>query len=219
MRKNWIVWHQGKSCRGRLSHRHKCWQWPLFLCWALPQHSQQADTISESPSTWLTLFAPHWWPHPTQLSGPTKLFPVAFPYKWLVLTNASDFPKFSQTSSMWPQWALYLLLWCPRPSTRSSGPSFTAWPCLGTYKLSTSSNHLQIALQLMMGGLRQHTGGGWPWPSPHRRPQSQCTQWTASDHIKAPPPTISTSDTLKEKIWWAPEPVQSPAVWGGPLHR
>ena len=42
-------------------------------------------------------------PCPTQLSGPPKLFPVAFPYEWLVLAHASDFPKSSQTSSIWLQ--------------------------------------------------------------------------------------------------------------------
>ena len=37
-------------------------------------------------------------PCPTQLLGPSNLFPMAFPYEWLVLAHASDFSKFSQTS-------------------------------------------------------------------------------------------------------------------------
>ena len=60
--------------------------------------SQQAGAISETPSTWLTLFAPprrspetpsHPTYHPTQ---------TAFPYEWLVLAQASQLPKSYQTS-------------------------------------------------------------------------------------------------------------------------
>ena len=68
-----------------------------------------------------TLVVP-WGPCPTQLSGISKLFPVAFLCKWLVLAHASGFPKFSETSSIWLQWRPYLYLsWsCPRPNTSSS---------------------------------------------------------------------------------------------------
>ena len=65
----------------KLSPRQNCWQRPLFLFCAFPAQSQQADAISETPSTWLTCLT-----HPddslkccpTQLSSPPKLFPVAF---------------------------------------------------------------------------------------------------------------------------------------------
>ena len=40
--------------------------------------------------------------NPTQLSGPPQLFPVTFPYEWLVCAPASDFPKFSQKSTSGP---------------------------------------------------------------------------------------------------------------------
>ena len=40
----------------------------------------------------------------------------------------------------------------------------------------------------MPGGLEKNTGGGRPWPAPPRRLRSQCTQWTASDHVEASPP-------------------------------
>ena len=85
-------------------------------------------------------------PCPIRLSGPPKLLVVAFSHKWSVLAHASDFPKISQTSSIWPQCILYLLLGGPTPGNSSSQPWFTAWPCLGTSKPSTSSNHLQTAL-------------------------------------------------------------------------
>ena len=40
-------------------------------------------------------------PCPTQISGPCKLFSVAFTYEWSILVHVSDFPKTSQTSSIW----------------------------------------------------------------------------------------------------------------------
>ena len=58
---------------------------------SLSSQSQQADTIPKSPSAWLTRFTV------------PKTFPVAFPYKWPLLAHATDFPKISQTSSLWPQ--------------------------------------------------------------------------------------------------------------------
>ena len=85
-------------------------------------------------------------PCPTQLSDPPKLFPVAFLYKWLVLTPASDFSKFSQTSSIWLLQAPYFLLTCLRPSTSSTWPWFTGWSGLGTSNPSTSSGHLHTTL-------------------------------------------------------------------------
>ena len=80
-------------------------------------------------------------PHPTKITGPLKLFIVTFPYKWPVLAHASDFPKISQTSSIWPQCAPYLLLSGPSPSTSSNWHS-SHW---GPSKPSTSNSHLQIA--------------------------------------------------------------------------
>ena len=65
--------------------------------------SQQVRTISETSSTWLTLFMLLWrFPEalcPTQLKGPPKLLTVAFPYEWLVLAHAPQLPKFSQISN------------------------------------------------------------------------------------------------------------------------
>ena len=136
-----IVWHQGESW-GKLS----------------PQRNRSASTahcsFSEpSSQSWqvgaiLRLHQPgsHCWPHPgdplrpcpTQLSGPPKLFPGAFPYEWFVLAHVLDFPSFSQTSS--------ISLRGPRPITSISWPWFTAWPLLGTSHPSTSSSHLQITL-------------------------------------------------------------------------
>ena len=112
----------------------------LFLFWGTPHsltHTQswQAGTISGSPSTWLTLFSSPWCflrSHPTQLVGPPKLFPMAFPYKWPILVHASYFPKISQKDSIWRQHALYLSLTGPRPRTSGSQPWFTVWLRLDT---------------------------------------------------------------------------------------
>ena len=53
---------------------------------------QQAGDISETPSTWLTLFDPHplgdpQWLCPTQLTGPPKLLSHRNGWSWLILHN------------------------------------------------------------------------------------------------------------------------------------
>ena len=60
----------GLWLEGQLSPRQKYWQRPLSLFLSSTPHSWQADAISESPSTWLSLFIQPWWfpntlPHPT----------------------------------------------------------------------------------------------------------------------------------------------------------
>ena len=134
---------------GQLSPRQKCWQRPLFLFGALTPQRWPAGFISETH-----IYMTHCLTHPgdfmrlclTHLVGPTKLFPVAFPNKWLILAHASDIPKFSQTGGIWLQRALCHLLSCPRSDTSSSQPWFTAWPCLGISKPITRSSHLEITL-------------------------------------------------------------------------
>ncbi|KAF6130891.1 hypothetical protein HJG60_007848 [Phyllostomus discolor] len=72
---------------------------------------------------------PHCWPHPddslrlcpTKLTDPPRLFPLSFLYHWPALAHASDFPKISQTSSIWPQPALYFLLSGLMPALAASG--------------------------------------------------------------------------------------------------
>ena len=85
-------------------------------------------------------------PSLSQLSGPPKLFPVHYPYKWPGLTHALDLTKICQTSSIWPQCVPYLSLSGPTPGTSSIWPWLLVWPLLGTSKLSRSSSHLQVAL-------------------------------------------------------------------------
>lgn len=60
-----------------------------------PSVQTQAATISEYPSTWLTLFLfPNSLrPCHIQIWGTPKLLPVAFLYKWHVLGHASIFLK------------------------------------------------------------------------------------------------------------------------------
>ena len=90
--------------------------------------------ISETPSTWLILFGPPWrspetLPHPTY-----RLTQAAFPYEWLVLAHAAQFPKSSPTAaaglSEHQAWNLK--------------PSFTAWLRLEIFKPSTSRSHLRL---------------------------------------------------------------------------
>ena len=64
--------------------------------------SLQVGAISETPSTWLTLFAllrisPE--TCPTQFTGAPKLLIVTFLYEWLVLARVSQLPKSHQTSN------------------------------------------------------------------------------------------------------------------------
>lgn len=58
-----------------------------------------SESPSESPSPGSLCFPcssdfPR--PHPTQLSGPSKMLPVTFSYKWSILVHAEDFPEIPQ---------------------------------------------------------------------------------------------------------------------------
>ena len=80
-----------------------------------PPQSQQTGALLESPSTWLKLFdlpwrSPETLPHTTYRS-----MQAGFPYEWLVLTHASQFPNpFKQQ----------LASVSPRPGTSSNQPGF-----------------------------------------------------------------------------------------------
>ena len=58
-----------------------------------PQN-QQEGAISETPSTWLTLFAPSW--RSSETLAHSNLT-VTFPYECLVLAHASQLPKSDET--------------------------------------------------------------------------------------------------------------------------
>ena len=65
--------------------------------------SWQAGDIFETPSTWLTLFAPPWRSpevQSTQIIGPPKLLTETFPYEWLVLAHASQTPIKQTTAGL-----------------------------------------------------------------------------------------------------------------------
>ena len=49
-------------------------------------------------------------------------------------------------------------------------------------------------LTAQAGWPRENSDGGWPWPATPRKPQGQRTQWTATDHVRAPPPCPCTAD-------------------------
>ena len=65
--------------------------------WAPHKEPVWGSTVSESPSTRLKLVIPSdsLRPHPNQPEDPHKLLPVAFPYEWPVLANASDLSQIS----------------------------------------------------------------------------------------------------------------------------
>ena len=133
--RNWSVQHQGESWGGSFLPGGSAGRGHWSFSEPSPPHSHRASgrvsylRLHQSSSHCLP------WPGDSrpclsQLLGPPKLFPVAFQYKWLVLAHASDFPKFSQTSSVWLQGAPYISLSCPRPSSSSNQPWFTDWPHL-----------------------------------------------------------------------------------------
>ena len=136
---NYLAWRQemGSSfLPGRSAGRGHC---------SFSEHSP--DRTTETPSTSLTLLASHSLKLcPDQHLSSPKMFPVDFPYEWLVLAHASDIPKLSQTSSIRLQQDPHLSLNWSRSSTNSSRLQFTAWHYLGTTTPSTSNIHLQIAL-------------------------------------------------------------------------
>ena len=65
--------------------------------------SWQAGVISETPSTWLTLFDLHWRSPETPTHPTYEPTQADFLYEWLVLAHASHLPKSSQTSNSWLQ--------------------------------------------------------------------------------------------------------------------
>ena len=148
----------------------------------------------------------YWW----LIESSINYFPVAFPYQWPALAHASDFPKISQTSIIWPWWALFLSLSVPRPGTSDRQPWFAAWPLLGTSKLNTSSSHLQIAVLLMPGGPGQNTGSGWSlglYLLGAPEPVLPVNGFWPHFRTTQPPPQ---SDTLKRQtraysVKWVPE--------------
>ena len=159
-----------------------------------------------------------WGSAPPQLLGPPKLFPVAFPYKWPVLAHASDFPKISQISSIWPWHAPYLLLSGPiltlAIASLGSHLDFTWTPLspgqvAATYRSLCSSfwvvpGEAQAVADLglyLTGGLRASTPNGQ-------------LQTTLKHH-----PTTATSNTLKGGLSrHLSSAGVRPALQGGILH-
>ena len=154
---NWITRHQGKSWRTAFSQTEVLAEtiFPL-LSSSLTEPAGRCriwDSINLANIVCPMLMIP------TQFSGPPQLFPVAFPYELLALAYASDFPKFSQTNSIWLQWAPYFSLSCSRPGNSSNWPLFTAWPLLGTSKQPSAVCFLANAVC----DPGQNTVTGWPW--------------------------------------------------------
>ena len=80
---------------------------------------------------------------------------------------------------------LYILLSGPRPGISNSQPRFTAWLHLRTSMPSTSSSHLKLLYSSCK--VADHRWGltlaCTTW-----KPQSLCTQSTATDHVRTQPP-------------------------------
>ena len=74
--RNWRVWHQGTSSGTAFSQKERQTEAvvPSFSPHPTESQSQQADAISETPSTWLTLFA-QTWRFPETPSHPTCIPP------------------------------------------------------------------------------------------------------------------------------------------------
>ena len=109
--------------------------------------SCQAGAISETPSTWLTLFDPPWrspetLPHPNY--NPTP--PAALPYEWLVLAHIVQLSKSSQTSNSWPQGAPGTALLA---GSLASGLGFT-WESLSPAQVAAISDCF-IAYRVALG--------------------------------------------------------------------
>ena len=105
-----------------------------------PQN-QQAGVVSQTPSTWLTLFSLLWRSPETLYRPSYQSTQAAFPFEWLVLAPASQLPKSSQTSNSQP----------PRPPQPPRVPS----PCTVAPDLILAANSLDSQL-----------GFTWEPPSP-----------------------------------------------------
>ena len=167
--------------------------------------SQQAGAISETPSTWLPLFATPWWfpealPHPTFRHNRTVSSGCSIPL--LVLAYASDFPKFSQVSSIWLQQAPYLSLRGPRLALAAAGfgsqlglswalpsPAQVAAICRLLSGLCCvtldRTQAVEIKAQLQQGVCTDHTVGT-PW-EPTWATGKLC-HWTLQDTYYIRPP-------------------------------
>ena len=128
------------------------------------------------------------------------------PFQWLFHTIGlstlmlETFLKISQTSSIWPLHIPYLWPGDPKSSTSSSQPWCAAWPLLGFSKPSTSI--VASICRLFCSLCRAAPGSTQAVAdlAPSRRPQSQCTWWTASDHSGLQPYPLHEQHTLEAKL-------------------
>ena len=101
---------------------------------------------------------------------------------------ASQLPKFYQTRNSCPQWA---------PGGALAAASLDAqlafrWEFQSPAQVAAISG----CFIAQAGCPGQNIGGGWSWPAPGN-PKDQYTQWTATDHIRGPPPCPCTADLHK----------------------
>lgn len=116
-----------------------------------------------------------WRPH-TQLVGPTKPFLMVFYTNGLSCLMP---PKTSQTSNIWPLHTLYFLLSGPGPVlvAISLGLQFGfSWETSSQGQVAAICTFLFSSCQVAPGRAQALAD-----VAPPRRPQSQCTQWRASD--------------------------------------
>ena len=144
---------------------------------------------------------------------------MAFPYKWVVLAHASDFPKFSHTSSIWLQQEPIPLAKLPQAwryltATSLASQSGFAWPPPSPAQVAAICRALRSLYQVALGGtgvaadLGLHLPGG-----PRASTPAAELQMTLKHHS-----TTSTSSTLKGGTQQYQSPtVISPSLWGGLL--
>ena len=156
------------------------------------------------------------WSFPEALHHPTfrpTLFPVSFSNEWPILSHASDFSDIFQTSSIWPQCAMY-----PRPDI-SSTALVQSWTSPGTSspaQLSAICRSLCSSCWVALGrthvaaadlGLYSQEAPEPAYPVYTFRPWQSTTQ----------PPAQATLSRGRLSGHQSPTEV-SPAAWGGPLH-
>ena len=164
-------------------------------------------------------------PHPgdslrpclTQIAHPLKLFSVFFPYEWLVLAHASDFPKIFQISSIWPM-CLYFTTSGPSPSTgRASFGSQLglAWAPPSPAQLAAICRSLCISGRVTLRRTKVVADLGLHYPGgPRVRTPSGQLQTMSKNH-----PVTSTIDTLKGSLSGYQSSTEvSPAPWGVTPH-
>ena len=144
-------------------------------------------------------------PRPTQFAGPPNLFPVDFPHEWPILAHTSDFPKISQTSSIWPQHAPYLSPSGPSPGTNGSQLWFAtclSWAPPSSAQVAAICKLLCSSFWVAPGKTQEAVDFG-QYLLGDSRASSLSGQFQIT--LKHYHSTTATGNMLKGQTQWAPE--------------